>query len=384
MLKALCLRTPNWIHFGLGSVQKVAAEVKRLGGKQVMVITDQGIVNSGILERVTEPLASAGIKYGVFDQVEPEPSLKTLQQASQIAKENKYDVFIGLGGGSSMDTTKMVSALMTNDGKLQDFFGVDNVKNRGLPTIMITTTSGTGSEVSRMAVFTDKEANLKKVVSAQNILADVAIVDPELTHSLPPHVTAATGIDAFIHALEGYIAVNANPITDTMALEAIRLISTAIGPAFAGKDMEARYNMSLGSLMGGIVLNNAGAGMIHALAYPIGAEYHLSHGKALMPIFAESLREMSVSNLQKFTNTGIAMGLNIKHLSPFEAADTAIDGMVQLAARVKLPTSLSEINADRSKIQEWAKAAHGEKRLLGNTPCQLTLEDVEGIFERSF
>ncbi|MCF8103911.1 MAG: iron-containing alcohol dehydrogenase [Desulfohalobiaceae bacterium] len=384
MFKTLCLRTPSWIHFGMGSVSKVATEAKRLGGKHVMIITDQGIVNSGLLTRVTDPLESGGLEYSVFDQVEPEPSLQTLQEASKIAKENKCDLFIGLGGGSSMDTTKMVSALMTNDGRLQDFFGVDNVKKRGLPTMMITTTSGTGSEVSRMAVFTDKKANLKKVVSAQNILCDVAIVDPELTESLPPHVTAATGIDAFIHALEGYIAVNSNPVTDTIALEAIRLISGSLGPAFAGKDREARYNMSLGSLMGGIVLNNAGAGVIHALAYPIGAEYHLSHGKALMPIFAESLREIAVSNFPKLKNIGLAMGLKIEHLSPLPAADAAIDGMVQLANRVKLPTALSDIKADKSKVQEWAQAAHGEQRLLGNTPVKLTLDDVAKIFERSF
>lgn len=384
MFQSLSLRTPSWIHFGMGSVSKVAREVKRLGGTKVMIMTDQGIAASGIVNRVTDPLEREGIEYGVFDRVEPEPSLHTLQEASQIAKREQFDVFIGFGGGSSMDTTKMISALMTNEGELQSFFGVDNVTKRGLPTIMITTTSGTGSEVSRMAVFTDKEANLKKVVSAQNILADVAIVDPELTESLPPHITAATGIDAFIHALEGYLAVNANPITDTIALEAIRLISRALPPAYAGKDRAARYDMSLGSLMGGIVLNNAGAGIIHALAYPIGAEYHLSHGKALMPIFAESLRAIAVAHLPKLKNVGQSMGLELDHLSPFQAADAAIDNMVQLASRVKLPTTLSEVDADTSKIQEWAEAAHGERRLFGNTPCQLSVEDVAEIFEKSF
>ena len=209
--------------------------------------------------------------------------------------------------------------MMTNEGDIQDFFGVDNVPKRGLPTIMVTTTSGTGSEVTRMAVFTDRDANLKRVVSAQNILADLAVVDPNMTQSMPPAVTAATGIDAFIHAVESYVAVNASPLTDNIALEATRLISENLGPAFArGGDMAARYNMALGSLMAGITLNNAGVGAVHALAYPVGAEYHLAHGPALTVIFPATMRSISIACLTKYRNLAEAMGINVEGLAPWE------------------------------------------------------------------
>ncbi|MBU1904076.1 MAG: iron-containing alcohol dehydrogenase, partial [Proteobacteria bacterium] len=159
MFKSFRLRTPDWILFGLDTVRQIGSEAKRLGAGRVMVLTDPGVAKSGSLEPVTESLKGEGLEYDVFDQVEPEPSIQSLMEASRMAKAGKFDVFVALGGGSSMDTTKLVSAMMTNEGDIQDFFGVDNVPKRGLPTIMVTTTSGTGSEVTRMAVFTDTEAN---------------------------------------------------------------------------------------------------------------------------------------------------------------------------------------------------------------------------------
>ena len=385
MFKSFRLRTPDWILFGLDMVRQVGPEAKRLGAGRVMVLTDQGVAKSGLLEPVFESLKGEGLEYDVFDRVEPEPSIQSLLEASRMAKEGKFDVFVALGGGSSMDTTKLVSAMMTNKGDIQNFFGVDNVPKRGLPTIMVTTTSGTGSEVTRMAVFTDTDANLKRVVSAQNILADVAIVDPNMTKSMPPAVTAATGIDAFIHAVESYVAVNASPFTDNIALEATRLIAENLAPAFAkGDDMTARYNMALGSLMAGISLNNAGVGAVHALAYPVGAEYHLAHGPALTVIFPALMRSISIACLTKYRNLAEAMGIEVEGLAPWEAAEEAVIGMEALTRMVKLPTTLKEIDADRSKVPEWAKAAHGEQRLLGNTPRSLSVEDVAEIFENSF
>ncbi len=373
MFRTFRFRTPDWIHFGFDTVRLVGSEAKRLGAGRVMVLTDQGVAKAGGLQRVLSPLDEAGLQYEVFDRVEPEPSVENLLEASRMAQEGQFDVFVGVGGGSSMDVTKLVSALMTNDNKVQDLFGVDKVQKRGRPTIMISTTSGTGSEVTRMAVFTDREANLK-----QNILADVAIVDPTMTETMPPSVTAATGIDAFIHAVESYVAINANPMTDTIALEAVKLIAENLGPAFAnGNDMNARYYMALGSLMAGITLNNAGVGAVQALEYPIGAEYHLSHGLALIVILVETMRSISVACIPKFRKLAEAMGIDIGGLAPCEVADAVVDGIEALARMVRLPTKLSEVKADRSKVKEWALAAHGEPRRLG-------VEDIEEIYYRSF
>jgi alcohol dehydrogenase class IV len=387
MMKSFRFRTPGWILFGNDTVSQLGAEAKRLGARRIMVITDPGVAKAGLVEKVAEPLKNEGIEYDVFAEVEPEPPIHNLMEATKMAKKGKFDIFVGLGGGSSMDTTKLVSAMMTNEGNIQDFFGVDNVPQRGHPTIMVTTTSGTGSEVTRMAVFTDTDANLKKVVSAQNILADVAIVDPAMASSMPPGVTASTGIDAFIHAVESYVnSRNTTPFTDMIALESIKLVAENLGPAFANgrNDMRARYNMALGSLTAGITLNNAGVGHVHALAYPIGAEYHLPHGITLTVILAECMRSVAMSNLPKFRKIAEAMGIDVIGLSPWETSEAAIEGMVALAKSVKLPTTLTEVGGDKSRIKEWAEAAYGERRLLGNTPRDLTVEDIAAIFEKSF
>ena len=385
MWRQFKFRVPDVVHFGIDTVNLLGEEAKRLGAGKVMVLCDEGVAKAGVAQQVYDVLDQAGLEYYRFEEVEPEPSIERLNKAAQIAREGKFDVFVGVGGGSSMDMTKVTSALMTNEGEVQQFFGVDQVAKRGKPTIMVTTTSGTGSEVTRMAVFTDKEANLKKVVSAQNILADVAIIDPRLTVSMPQSVTAGTGIDALIHAVEAYIAINASPLTDNLSLQAIELIYQNLGAAFAAPDdLEARYNMSMGSFLAGVALNNAGVGAVHALAYPLGAEYHLAHGQSMTVVLCETLRMESLACLDKFATMAQAMGVDIEGMDQWEARDAALDAIDQLMKEIRLPTTLSDVNADKSLVPQWAKDAHGEKRLLGNTPRALTLQDVEEIFYASF
>lgn len=385
MFEQFRFRTPDTVIFGMNSVEQVGVEAKKLGAGRAMVITDQGVVSAGLVDKVLSPLNKEKIEVEVFDGVEPEPPIGNLLDSVKMAKKGKFDVFIGLGGGSSMDVAKLTSAMVTNEGEIDEFFGVDKVPNKGLPTILVTTTSGTGSEVTRMAVLTDTDENLKKVVSAQNILGDLAIVDPMMAVTMPQRVTASTGIDAIIHAIESYVAINSNPLTDAIALEAIQLVAENLGPAFAhGGDLDARFNMALGSLLAGISLNNAGVGAVHALAYPIGGAYHVSHGVGLIVILGETLKAISMANLPKFVNIAQALGEPVQNLSLREAAEEGIEAVLALAKGVGLPCSLREIGADKSKVQEWAEAAYKEKRLLGNTPRDLTVEDIAGIFERSF
>ena len=383
--RQLKFRVPDVVHFGIDTVKQLGDEAKRLGAGKVMVLCDAGVAKAGVAQQIYDVLEGAGLSYQSFEEVEPEPSIETLNRAAEIARAGDFDVFVGLGGGSSMDMAKVVSAMMTNQGSVQNFFGVDQIPQRGKPTIMVTTTSGTGSEVTRMAVFTDKQANLKKVVAAQNILADVAIVDPRLTLSLPQSVTADTGIDALIHGIEAYIAVNASPLTDDLALKSIAQVYNNLGTAFAAPgNLQARYNMSMGSFLAGIVLNNAGAGAVHALAYPLGAEYHLAHGKSMTVVLCETLRLESLACMDKFANMAQAMGVDTKGMTQWEARDAALDAIEQLMKAVRLPTTLSDIKADKSLVPQWSVAAHGERRLLGNTPRDLTLQDVEEIFYASF
>lgn len=384
MFQITRFRTPNII-FGMDTVAQIPEEIKKLGGKRVFIVTDKGVVEAGLLEKVVEPLKTEKLMFQVFAQVEPEPPIENLLEAHRMAKSAGVDVFVGLGGGSSMDVTKVASALMTQEADVRDLFGVEKVTKPGFPTIMVPTTSGTGSEVTRMAVFTDKQENLKKVVSSHAITANVAIVDPMLAVTMPPKVTASTGIDAFIHAVESYVALNASPLTDPMALEATRLIAENLGPAVAnGQDFQARYNMALGSLMAGITLNNAGVGAVHALAYPVGAEYHVPHGIANVVTFTQTMEYISMANVPKFVRLAEVMGEPVEAISPREAAVRGIKAMGDLVEAIGLPHSLRDIGVDRDKIPSMAEAAFKEKRLLGNTPRQLTEEDIGKIFENAF
>lgn len=384
MFQTMRFRTPLII-FGMNTVQTVGEEIRKLGGQRVFIITDHGVVQAGILKKVLESLEKEKIAFEIFDQVEAEPSIENLLAAVQKARPVKVDLFIGLGGGSVMDTTKVASVLKVQEADIHDLFGVEKVSRPGLPTIMIPTTSGTGSEVTRNAVFTDKAANLKKVVSSQTIIPTVALVDPSLSLTLPPQITAATGIDAFIHAVESYIAINASPLTDPLALEATRIIAENLGPAVAnGQDLQARYNMSLGSLIAGLTLNNAGVGAVHALAYPVGAEYHVPHGIANVVTFIATMEYISLARISKFVKLAEAMGEPVTGLSPREAADRGIKAMGELIKKVGLPGRLRDIGATADKIPAMAKAAFQEKRLLGNTPRQLSEEDIRRILEASF
>jgi alcohol dehydrogenase class IV len=384
MFKPMRWRTPEWIHFGFDTARQVGPEAKRLGAGRVLVFSGPNVARSGLMEPVFASLREAGLDYDHFDQVAEEPPIPNFYEALKAAREGDFHVYVGVGGGSVMDLTKMVAAMMGNRGKLEDYFGVDLVPGRGRPSILVSTTAGTGSEVTRIAVFSDPAAKTKKVVSAWNILADVAIVDPKLTVSMPPGVTADTGIDAFVHALESYLANGANPMTEEFSLKGIRLAARNLGPAFAnGGNLEARYNMALASLLAGIGLNNAGVGIMHAFSFPIGVEYHVPHGPALTVVMPATLRRLSIACPDKFRRVAECFGIDTEGLDPFEACEMAVEAVTSLVTHLGLPTRLSEVGVDRGRFDAWAQAVHANRRLLDNTPRLFSLEEVKGILEDS-
>lgn len=385
MFQSVSWRTPEWMHFGLDTARLVGPEAKRLGAGKVMVLSGPNVAKCGLMEPVFASLKEAGLAWEHFAQVEEEPTISNFHEALAAAKAGDFDVYVGVGGGSALDMTKMVAAMMGNDAPLEATFGVDLVPRRGRPSIMVATTAGTGSEVTRIAVFSDPEAQTKRVVSAWNILADVAIVDPRLSLSMPQKVTADTGIDAFIHALESYIAVKANPLTEEFSLKAIRLCAQNLGPAFAnGKNLAARCNMSLAALMAGITLNNAGVGVLHAFSFPIGRENKLTHGPALTAVLPATMRAVSLACPDKFRRVAEAFGIDTQGMDPFEACDVAVDAMTDLIAALGLPTRLGEVGADKGRVADWARAAHLNRRLLDNTPRDLSEQDLRRILEDSF
>lgn len=268
MYQIFTFKTPS-IHFGNGTISLLGEEVKRLGAERILIVTGPSVKEVGILDKALTTLegSSLEVEVNIQGRDTPEPGTHIAEETAQIAKEGDFEVIVGLGGGSILDVAKMASALTANPGRVRDYFGKEKVPRRGRPTIMIPTTSGTGAEVTKHAIFFDSEAKVKKAVASTTLLPDVAIVDPELTYCCPREVTAAAGIDAFIHAAEPFVSKNANTITDTLSLEAVRIITRWLGPAVAdGENVEARYWMALGSLTSGLILNNAGTSLAHAMA----------------------------------------------------------------------------------------------------------------------
>jgi len=372
----------------MDTISQIGQEAKKLGAGRVLLVTGPRVKAAGILEKAVSFLKaeSISVEVAVEDRDTPEPATTVVEEVAEIARKGNFDVIVGLGGGSILDVAKMASALLTNPGKTKDYFGKEKVPRRGKPTIIVPTTSGTGAEVTKHAIFLDRESNVKKAVASSNLLPDVAIVDPMLTVSCPPPVTASAGIDAFLHAAEPFLSKMANPITDAMALEAISITSRWLGPAFAdGQDLDARYYMSLGSLMSGIVLNNSGTSLVHAMAYPVGGEYHTPHGVTLSALVVACFDYIRVSKQEKMVRLGRAMGEPVEGLPPREASARALDAIRHLIQSVGLPASLKDLKiTDPGKIPRWAVEAHKEQRLLSRSPRNLSVEDIEKIYENAF
>jgi len=387
MYQLIQFKTPS-ILFGMDTISQIGQEAKKLGAGRVLLVTGPRVKAAGILEKAVSFLKgeSISVEVAVEDRDTPEPATTVVEEVAEIARKGNFDVIVGLGGGSILDVAKMASALLTNPGKTKDYFGKEKVPKRGKPTLIVPTTSGTGAEVTKHAIFLDRESNVKKAVASSNLLPDVAIVDPMLTVSCPPPVTASAGIDAFLHAAEPFLSKNANPITDAMALEAISITSRWLGPAFAdGQDLDARYYMSLGSVMSGIVLNNSGTSLVHAMAYPVGGEYHTPHGVTLSALVVACFDYIRVSKQEKMVRLGRAMGEPVEGLPPREASARALDAIRHLIQSVGLPASLKDLKiTDRGKIPRWAVEAHKEQRLLSRSPRNLSVEDIEKIYENAF
>jgi alcohol dehydrogenase class IV len=384
-IKTHVFLSPNRILFGIDAVKGLAAEVKQLGGGKVLVVTDPGVVGAGLVEAIKDSLDSEGISFSVFDKVEPEPAARVVEQCAQYLRDEKCDVIIGVGGGSSLDVAKGASIMGTNEGRVLDFAGMDLVPKRGVPKILVPTTAGTGSEVTRVFVMTDEESDLKKAVYSIYALADVAIVDPMMTLSMPPKVTADTGIDALVHAIETYVAMTATPFSDILAIEAIALIAENVTKAFAkGENLEARYNMALAATISGLAFGSGGLGAVHALSNPLGILYHLPHGRTNAIMLPHIMAFNLIGNPAKFAQIAEAMGEEVEGLSDMEAATFAVDAVKELLDQLKIPIQLRDYDIPQKDIPRLVEGAMKVSRLFAFNPRDLTQEDVEEIYRMAW
>ncbi len=383
LFKIYTLKMPKKIIFGLNALEKLIEEAKNIGGKKALLITDKNLEKTNLVKNVIQYLEKAGYSVEIFNEVEPEPKLSTSEGIRNVVEGKNFDLIVGFGGGSVLDTAKIASILATNPGKIEDYLGFDLVKNPGLPKILIPTTAGTGSEITRVSVFT--KGNTKVSVYSDYLFADVAIIDPLVTISLPPHLTASTGFDALSHAIEAYISLSGNILTDTISLKVIEIISKYLRKAyFNGNDIEARYHMSIAATMAGICIANAMVCLGHAIGLVLGTKYHLSHGVSCALALPYTIEYNSIVLEEKIFNIAKALGEKIND-SLEETSMKVVNSIKKLMKDVGLPISLKEIKgASIEDIPELAQETIKIKRLLIHNPRKVSYEDAIRIFNKMF
>ena len=388
-LNNFTFNTTSGIRFGNGTSKSCVSEISQKLGQNILFITDKDLMSLKLTEPTLIELNKLSSKVEVFQDVEADPSLKTLMNAIEIGKKNKITGVIGFGGGSSMDVAKLTSLILGSNENIEEAWGVSNAKGPRLPLILVPTTAGTGSEVTPISIITVGEEE-KKGVSSPIILPDIAILDPELTVGLPAHTTAATGIDAMVHAIEGYASANKNnnPISKMIAVEALKLLGGSIEKAvFEGSNIEARGNMLLGAMLAGKSFANSPVAAVHALAYPIGGTFHVSHGLSNSLVLPYVLRFNSVDN--KATK-------DYSELAPFLFPDIDmskgsqaickefIDRLENLSKKLGLPQKLREVNIPKEACKKMASDAMKQTRLLINNPREVTENDALNIYEAAW
>jgi len=383
--KIMSLRSPHLILAGIGASERLGQEVKGIGAKRVLLVTDKGVIESGVAGKIQEQLKKEGMTIGVFKDVSPDPDIANAEICIEMAKKEKFELIVGLGGGSPMDIASITSVMLTNPGTVYDYFGINLVKIPGVPTILIPTTAGTGAEVTPNAILTDTKEKLKKAIVSPYILPRMAIVDPLLTLSMPPSVTSSSGIDALTHAIESYTSNNATILTDLFAKEAIVMIGRSLRTAVAnGNNLEARYDMSIGSLYAGISLANAGVTAVHALAYPLGGQFNIPHGIANGLLLPYVMEFNVLGDIPKFAQVAKLLGERVNHLSLLDQAYHLAKAVKSLYQDLKIPQSLKELNVPKEAIPKMAQAAINVTRLMANNPRKMTVEDVEKIYEKAY
>jgi alcohol dehydrogenase class IV len=375
---------PVQVITGIGCSDCLPEEVEKLKARKVLLITDEGVRGAGLTEEIERNLKACCEELSVYDDVPPEPAVKDADKLGDAARDLKPDVIVGVGGGSVLDMAKGAAVLANNPGSIKDYFGTGLVKNPSVPTIMLPTTAGTGSEVTPNAIFLDEEKKLKVGVVSPYNFARVAIVDAKLTLSAPPRLTASTGVDAFTHAVESYTSVRASVHSDLFAAESIRRIARSLRTVVANPgDLEARYDMALGSVYGGIALSMAGTGGVHALAYPLGGTYRIPHGVSNALLLPYVMEFNYLANLEKFCNVARLMGEPTEGLSLRDGARKALEAIKALVEDVGIPSSLQEVGVDPSAASELADAASQVTRLLANNPRRISRDEIQAIYERA-
>ncbi len=378
-------RVAGDVHFGVGITDRIGKEIKKKGGRKILVVVDPGFGKTPSFRKIPHALEKEGLPFVLFDGVEPEPPTEIADQSGEIARKEKCDFVLGIGGGSAMDTAKAAAILATNGGKAKDYLGLDRVPKPGLPKGMIPTTAGTGSEVTFTAVFINKQEKKKGGINSPYLYPDLSFLDPELTVGLPPAVTAYTGMDALAHGVESYLSKAASPVSEIISLEAIRRIGRSLRQAVQeGGDLKARADMLLGSFLAGIGLANAGVTAVHSLSYPLGGIFRVPHGVGNGLLLAAVMEYNLAFCPGRLARIAGALGEEIETGSEEQGAARAVQSVRKLGEDLGVPQRLSDLGVPESAFPGMAEEALKVSRPLENNPRAVSLEEAIQIYRRVF
>ncbi|MGS0624127.1 iron-containing alcohol dehydrogenase [Ralstonia sp. VS2407] len=379
-------QTVKHIVHGAGSLALLPEKLALLDVpvKRIALITQPVMEQNGVIGRVVEALAARDVEARIVRGVEPEPTIENVETVfrEQIAPFAP-DAILSIGGGSVLDAAKLFAVRLTNDQPLREWLGIDLIKRPGIPLVLVPTTAGTGSEVTPNAIVTLPDEELKVGIVSRHLLPQVVILDAELTFDLPKPITAATGIDAFVHSLESYISTKANPVSDMFAMESMRLIGANIVEAYQnGRSVKAREAMMLGSMYGGLALTAAGTAAVHALAYPLGGMFGVTHGVANAMLLPHVMAFNKDAIVARLANVARALDISRHDVDDETAADALIERLTEWTEVVQIPQDLRQFGVSESHLDALAEAASKVKRLLGNNPKPLSHADIKAIYQR--
>ncbi len=366
---------------GPDSIEQIADIVKDYGATRVLIISDKGVARAGLIERPMALLEAAGITVSILDDTPPEPEVEQANAIFTAAKNSGCDMVVGIGGGSAMDVAKLIAVLLNNDVTLRELLNRAPIAKRGLPTLMIPTTAGTGSETTPNSIVLVPEDELKVGIVSPKLMPDCVILDPKMTLGLPPAITASTGMDALCHAIECYTSKKGNPFSEMIALKAISLISRSIRRAFnTGADIDARHDMLLGAMYGGMCIATSSTTAVHALAYPLGGKYRIAHGVSNAILLPFVMRFNAVGNEDKFRDVAVAMGLDVDPADSKAATEKFIEAIFELNRDLQIPSDLKRWNITAADLDTLVEGAAKVTRLLDNNPRPMDKNDIRAIY----
>jgi len=387
MLAVREFSVPSLILTGSGASQQVGQQCKKRGLQKGLIVTDETMRSLGIITQIEQALSQSAIAYSIYDGVVTEPVVEFVEAGLEMYLRDGCDFLVAVGGGSPIDTAKAIAVMTTNEGSISDYKGIGKIAEKGAPLVAVPTTAGTGSEATVYTIITDATTDVKMLIGSPFVMPSMAIVDPLLTVSSPPGVTAATGIDALVHAIEAYVSVKAQPMSDIFALSAIELISGNLRQAWAnGEDMGAREKTMLGALEAGIAFSNSSVALVHGMSRPIGAYFHLAHGVSNAALLVVVMEFSLTGNPRRYAEIAGAMGKNVAGLTDLAAAELAVQAIRRLVSDVNIPP-LRELIEDEEEFYRLAPQMAEDaidSGSPGNNPRQATKEQIIELYKMAY